>query len=70
MQSPSLEGLAMSEDLSIRNHFKRLFDFRGRENRASFWPYAAVAFIIIVVAGMVIFVPMMVPSPFISKPLL
>lgn len=49
----------MSATVSVGEHFKRLFDFRGNEDRASFWPYAAVAFIIIVVAGMVFFVPMM-----------
>lgn len=49
----------MSTSISLFDHFKRLFDFAGREDRASFWPYAAVAFIIIMTAGMVIFVPMM-----------
>jgi uncharacterized membrane protein YhaH (DUF805 family) len=49
----------MSATVSLTEHFRRLFDFRGREDRASFWPYAAVAFIITMVAGMIIFVPMM-----------
>ena len=49
----------MSTSVSIIDHFMRLFDFRGREDRASFWPYAAVAFIITMIAGMTIFVPMM-----------
>ena len=49
----------MSATVALWDHFKKLFDFAGREDRASFWPYAAVAFIFIVVAGMVIFVPMM-----------
>lgn len=49
----------MSASVSLTEHFKRLFDFRGREDRASFWPYAAVVFIITMVAGMIIFVPMM-----------
>ena len=49
----------MSATVSLTEHFKRLFDFGGREDRASFWPYAAVAFIITMVAGMIIFVPMM-----------
>jgi uncharacterized membrane protein YhaH (DUF805 family) len=48
--------------VGLWEHFRRLFDFRGREDRASFWPYAAVAFIIIMVVGMFIFVPMMVQS--------
>lgn len=44
-------------NVSITEHFKKLFDFSGRENRASFWPYAAVVFGITMVAGMIIFVP-------------
>lgn len=49
----------MTSTVSLLGHFKRLFDFSGRENRASFWPYAAVAFIITMVISMFIFVPMM-----------
>lgn len=49
----------MSASVSLTEHFKKLFDFRGREDCASFWPYAAVAFIITMVAGMIIFVPEM-----------
>jgi uncharacterized membrane protein YhaH (DUF805 family) len=49
----------MSATVALPEHFVRLFDFTGREDRASFWPYAALAFVIIMVAGMVIFVPMM-----------
>jgi uncharacterized membrane protein YhaH (DUF805 family) len=45
--------------IGLREHFRRLLDFRGREDRASFWPYAALAFGIIMIVGMVIFVPMM-----------
>ena len=49
----------MSATVTLKQHFARLFDWTGREDRASFWPYAAVVFVIIMVAGMVIFVPMM-----------
>lgn len=49
----------MPANVSISGHFKRLFDLSGREDRASFWPYAAIAFIVTALAGMVIFVPMM-----------
>lgn len=49
----------MSASVSLTEHFKRLFDFGGREDRASFWPYAALAFGITMVVGMIIFVPMM-----------
>ena len=49
----------MTETVPLWEHFKRLFDFNGREDRPSFWPYAAVAFLLITAAGMIIFVPMM-----------
>jgi uncharacterized membrane protein YhaH (DUF805 family) len=52
----------MSTKVSFAEHFKKLFDFTGREDRASFWPYAAAAFVIIMVAGMTIFIPMMAQS--------
>ena len=52
----------MPATVGLLEHFKGLFDFKGREDRASFWPYAAVAFIIVTVVGMIIFVPMMVRS--------
>ena len=52
----------MSASVSLTEHFQRLFDFGGREDRASFWPYASVALIITGVAGMIVFVPMMVHS--------
>lgn len=55
----SQQGASMTTTVTLWEHFKRLFDFTGREDRASFWPYAAVAFILIMVAGMIIFVPMM-----------
>ncbi len=48
----------MSASVSLLDHFKKLFDFTGREDRASFWPYAALAFLITMVVGMIIFVPM------------
>lgn len=49
----------MSASVSLWEHFTGLFDFGSREDRASFWPYAAVAFIIIMAVSMVIFVPIM-----------
>lgn len=52
----------MSATVGLWDHFKRLLDFRGREDRASFWPYAAVAFGIIMAVGMAIFIPMMFKS--------
>jgi uncharacterized membrane protein YhaH (DUF805 family) len=52
----------MSVTIGIWKHFTKLVEFRGREDRASFWPYAAVTFIITMVVGMFIFVPMMANS--------
>ena len=49
----------MSAKVSFAEHFKKLFDFAGREDRASFWPYAAIVFVIILAAGMAIFIPLM-----------
>jgi uncharacterized membrane protein YhaH (DUF805 family) len=49
----------MSAEIGLWEHFRKLADFNGREDRSSFWPYAAVAFAVIMVAGMLIFVPMM-----------
>ncbi len=49
----------MSANIGLWEHFARLFDFQGREDRASFWPYAATVFIIVTIAGMIAFVPMM-----------
>lgn len=51
---------AIPRKIGIWEHFKRLADFKGREDRASFWPYAALVFVIVMVAGMFIFIPMMV----------
>lgn len=52
----------MSQTVTVRDHFRRLFDLTGREDRASFWPYAAIVFAIIILAGMLIFVPMMIQA--------
>lgn len=49
----------MSATVGLSEHFRRLLDFKGREDRASFWSYAAVVFGIVMVAGMAIFIPMM-----------
>lgn len=49
----------MSASVTLRGHFRRLADFAGREDRASFWPYAGVVFLIVTAVGLVIFVPMM-----------
>lgn len=50
----------MPATIGLWEHFARLLDFEGREDRASFWPYAAVVFIIVMIVSAAIFVPMMV----------
>ena len=49
----------MSAKVTLVEHFKRLFDFTGCEDRASFWRFAALVFIVITFVGMIIFVPIM-----------
>ena len=34
----------MSATVGLREHFSKLIDFGGREDRASFWPYAALVY--------------------------
>lgn len=50
----------MSGPVGLWMHFARLADFRGREDRASFWPYAALVFVIDMIVGAALFVPIMV----------
>lgn len=50
----------MSAKVTIEDHFKRLIDFDGREDRASFWPYAALVFVLIMIAGQIVFAPIVV----------
>ena len=45
--------------VSFGQHFRMLFDFSGRENRSSFWPYAAAVFGISSVLGMLAIIPSM-----------
>lgn len=52
----------MTSTLSIADHFRRLLDFSGREDRASFWPYAGVAFGIVMSIGILTFVPMVLQA--------
>lgn len=49
----------MSATVKLWVHFPRLLDFKGREDRASFWPYAALVFVLNMFVGMAIFIPMM-----------
>jgi len=45
--------------VALFEHFRRLFQVSGHEDRASFWPYATLVFGIVMIAGFAIFVPMM-----------
>jgi uncharacterized membrane protein YhaH (DUF805 family) len=47
----------MGARIGIWEHFRKLAAFRGRENRASFWPYAALVLGILMVAQAVMVVP-------------
>lgn len=52
----------MSSTVGLWEHFKRLADFRGREDRASFWPYAALVLGIMTVGMFAIMIPEMFAS--------
>jgi uncharacterized membrane protein YhaH (DUF805 family) len=52
----------MAANVGLWEHFRRLATFRGREDRASFWPYAGLAFAILMAVGAAMFVPMMAQS--------
>jgi uncharacterized membrane protein YhaH (DUF805 family) len=52
----------MSPRIGLRGHFRKLATFRGREDRSSFWPYAALVLGIVLVAGWLIAVPMVMRS--------
>lgn len=41
----------MSDTIGLWDHFKSLGDFKGREDRASFWLYAAFVLAILIVAA-------------------
>jgi uncharacterized membrane protein YhaH (DUF805 family) len=45
--------------IGIWEHFRKLASFQGREDRASFWPYAALVLGIVMVAGALMVLLMM-----------
>jgi len=49
----------MSEEVGLWAHFGRLFDFKGREDRASFWPYAALVYGIMTVGTVIVTILLM-----------
>lgn len=52
------------QDNTVRfwEHFPRLVDFKGREDRASFWPYAAFVFVLSMIATYAVMLPPMFKS--------
>ena len=51
----------MAAAIGLWDHFRKLATFHGREDRASFWPYAALVLAIVMVAGTLAAVPTVVP---------
>jgi uncharacterized membrane protein YhaH (DUF805 family) len=49
----------MSAKVGLLEHFRKLSDFQGREDRSSFWPYAALVLGIVMVAGALMSLPIM-----------
>ena len=45
--------------IRLWEHFTKLFQFKGREDRASFWPYAAVVYGIMTLGSLVAILPVM-----------
>jgi uncharacterized membrane protein YhaH (DUF805 family) len=45
--------------VGLWEHFARLADFKGREDRASFWPYAALVYGIMMVGSFAAMMPVM-----------
>lgn len=50
----------MSAKVGLLEHFQKLANFKGREDRTSFWPYAALVLGIVMVVGALMTLPMMV----------
>ena len=44
---------------SIRHNLANLFRFSGRDSRALFWPYAITIFLLAILAGILLFIPVM-----------
>jgi uncharacterized membrane protein YhaH (DUF805 family) len=52
----------MSEKIGLLEHFRKLATFEGREDRASFWPYAAFVLGIVLMAASFMAIPMIMRS--------
>jgi uncharacterized membrane protein YhaH (DUF805 family) len=48
--------------IGLWEHFRTLASFKGREDRASFWPYAALVLGIVMIASAVMTIPIMAHS--------
>ena len=48
------EDKRIASNIGLWEHFRKLASFRGREDRASLWPYAALVLGIVMVAGALI----------------
>jgi len=51
----------MTTDVGLFEHFRLLFTLRGKENRGSFWPYAALVLGILMACNVLLMIPMMMP---------
>ncbi len=49
----------MTGRIKLLGHFRRLADFKSREDRVSFWPYAALVLAILIVSGWVAMIPLL-----------
>lgn len=49
----------MSARVGLFEHFKRLLDFKGREDRSSFWPYAVLVYGLMMVGSFAVMIPTM-----------
>jgi len=50
----------MTTDVGLFEHFRLLFTLRGKENRGSFWPYAALVLGILMACNVLLMIPMMI----------
>ncbi|MEO7814426.1 MAG: DUF805 domain-containing protein [Sphingomicrobium sp.] len=58
----------MNNDITLAEHFRLLFAFGGREDGASFWPYAALVFGILTTLNILMVLPMLMAVGSIMEP--
>jgi uncharacterized membrane protein YhaH (DUF805 family) len=54
-----LQGAGMAVLDSLGHNLRRLVDFRGRDTRGQFWPWAAILYLLSLIAATVVFAPVM-----------